>query len=89
MASLVDVASFSMESYTYEATEKYGSDELDRRVLNVAASKPHEDGLGVDIFLRGMREGYVHELHMDGILAASGEGLLHPDAYYTLVRFAK
>jgi hypothetical protein len=29
-------------------------------------------------------EGHVHELHLPGVKSATGESILHPDAYYTL-----
>ena len=32
----------------------------------------------------GLREAYVHELHLPGIRSATGQPLLHDAAYYTL-----
>ena len=89
--SLAAKESFELESYTYEASEKYGSAELDKRDLDVAAVDPHEDGLGVDLYVRGLREGYVHEIRMPGVRALDEPllGLLHANAYYTLIRKAK
>ena len=34
----------------------------------------------------GLRAGYVHELHAEGVRSAEGAPLLHDEAYYTLVR---
>ncbi|QDV06777.1 hypothetical protein Poly30_22920 [Planctomycetes bacterium Poly30] len=88
--SCANVLSYSLESYTYEASEKYGSDELDRRQLEVTGATPHEDGLGVDLAVSGLREGYVHELGMAGVKSANdGFPLLHATAYYTLIRTAQ
>ncbi len=85
--SLVDLEGYRLESYTYEATERYGSAELDRKTLTVRSAVPHADGLGVDLGVDGLREGYVHELECAGVLDQGGElGLLHPAGYYTLVR---
>ena len=43
-----------------------------------------DDGLRVVITPDECREGFVHELHLDGVKSASGEPVLHPRAYYTL-----
>lgn len=87
--SLNDLGSYVLSSYTYEATERYGSGELDQRELRVEAAEPHPDGKGVDLIVDGLREGYVHELGLRGIKSArEGFDLLHPDAYYTLIRLA-
>jgi hypothetical protein len=37
----------------------------------------------------GLRAGYVHELHLPGVKSATGAGLVHPEAYYTLNRIPK
>jgi len=85
-----DTGSYALESYTYAATSRYGSPELDRAAHAVTAARPHEDGLGVDLDVEGLREGYVFELDASGVERASdGAGLLHPDAFYTLVRRAR
>ena len=87
--SVADLASYSLSSYTYEASERYGSAELDQRELVLKRAEPHPDGKGVDLVVDGLREGYVHELQMPGVKSArEGFGLLHPDAYYTLIRRA-
>jgi hypothetical protein len=88
--SVRDLTSYELSSYTYEASERYGSAELDQRDLVLKSADAHDDGKGVDLRVEGLREGYVHELHMNGIKSArEGFGLLHPDAYYTLIRRAK
>ena len=38
------------------------------------------------LFMDGLRLGYVHELRMPDVRSADGTPLLHPRAYYTLVR---
>ena len=84
-ATAADPASYSMESFTYAATQRYGSPELDRADVDVVEARVHEDGRGVDLVVEGMREGYVHASPPAG----SGRralSLLHPDVFYTLVR---
>ena len=91
-ASLTDLAGYSAMSYTYEASERYGSDELDRREHEIVGVRAHEDGRGVDVILDGLRAGYVHELSAHGVrrsadpsAAAAELGLLHEVGYYTVV----
>jgi hypothetical protein len=89
-ASCSTTESYTLSSYTYEASQRYGSAELDTQELQVSAATPHDDGLGVDLVVEGLREGYVHELGMEGVLSANeGFTLLHPVAYYTLIRAAQ
>ena len=86
-ATAADPASYSMESFTYAATQRYGSPELDRADVDVVEARVHEDGRGVDLVVEGMREGYVHALSASGVREeGSSLPLLHPDVFYTLVR---
>lgn len=78
-----------LESYTYELHSAYGSDEMDRLELTVAAPQLSADGLQVFLPVTGLREGYVHELHLGNLFAQSGEALLHEEAYYTLQRMPR
>ncbi len=85
-ASAQNPASYSMSSYTYEYHLKYGSDEMETRTLAVKSAKvlgPRSVHLVID-GLRGGGEGYVHELHAEGVKNAAGSRLLHPEAYYTM-----
>ena len=42
-------------------------------------------GLGLVLAVPGLRRGYVHEMHLEGLRSRTGENLLHPEAYYTLI----
>ena len=85
--SLADAAAFAMESYTYVSSERYGSDEMDKKQLSITSTVAHDDGLGVDLIVEGLREGYVHELDARCVRDAEGRlDLLHGHGYYTLVR---
>ncbi len=75
---------YTLESYTFRLHEQYGSPEFDRAQVMIAAARPADDGLSVDLSCIGLREGYVHELRAERIRSADGLPLLHPDAYYTL-----
>lgn len=77
---------FHLESYTYSWHSAYGSDEMDRRTLEVGAARLSPDGSRITLSVEGLREGYVHELRVEGLFDPAGHGLLHPEAYYTLIR---
>jgi hypothetical protein len=79
-------ASYSLNSYTYLYHSTYGSDEVLKRELAVEEATVSADRLSVSLKIDGLRELFVHELTAGGVRAASGETLLHPDAYYTLNR---
>ncbi|MCA9037040.1 MAG: hypothetical protein KDA91_18015 [Planctomycetaceae bacterium] len=87
--SAANVNSYSMNSYTYLYQSSYGSDEIQKQDLQITEARVSEDGLRVDLTIRGLRPLFVHELHAPGIRAASGQPLLHPHAYYTLNRVPK
>ena len=78
--------SYRMISYTYLYHPDYGSPEVETRELNLAKVRVAAGGRSVDLTVEGLRPGYVHELHLPGIVSVEGEGLLHPRAYYTLNR---
>lgn len=77
---------YQMASYTYPYRAAYGGPETDRRELRIAAAVVGEGGYSVVLDVRGLREGYVHELSIDGVLSLTGLELLHTEAYYTLNR---
>ena len=81
--------SYKMSSYTYLLHSDYGSPEVEVETLAIAEVKVDEDRMGAHLVVEGLREGYVHELHLDGVRSAEGGELLHPRAYYTLIRRPK
>jgi len=78
-----------LESYTYELHSAYGSDEMDRQVLDIGEVSLSQDGKELFLPVSGLREGYVHELQVQELFAQSGEPLLHEQAYYTLQRILR
>ena len=76
---------FRMESYTYELHAAYGSAEMDKEDVSVVALEWTDDG-ACKIGVTPLRAGYVHEMHLHGVRDAEGAELLHPEAYYTLIR---
>ena len=89
--TLADTATYSFDSYTYLLHEDYGSPEVDVAQPTVTAVRAADDGMSVELVVDGLRLGYVHELRAPALRSAASadEGLLHPRAYYTLVRQPK
>ena len=79
-----DPSSYTMQQYTYLYHSAYGSDEIQRKSLEVADASVSNDGHHVTLRVSGMRESFVHELVAIGVRSRDGESLLHPQAYYTL-----
>jgi len=83
--TLADVASYTMETYTYIYQKGYGSPEVDGTVPVISKATPAKDGKSVRLKVDGMVKGHVHELKMPGIRRKGGkQPLLHNVAYYTL-----
>lgn len=86
VTSAADVASYSMSSYTYNYHATYGSDEILTDVPAIEKATVSEDRRRVKLTISGLRELFVHELHVDGVRGDDGMPILHPVAYYTLNR---
>ncbi len=85
-ATAVDPASFAIQTYTYIYREQYGSPEVDPTQPSIRSLKVAEDRMSLDLILDGLQVGHVHEVQAQGLRSATGEPLLHPQAYYTLNR---
>lgn len=79
-----DVASYTMSTYTYIYQSAYGSPEVDHTEPKITKAVVGEDGKSVRLYVDGLQEGHVHELHSEGVRSQEGLPLLHPEAYYTL-----
>ena len=44
------------------------------------------DGLSVQLRCTGLRERYVHEIHVAGVRSRDGDAVVNPIGYYTLNR---
>ena len=76
--------SYELTSFTYRRTAKYGSPEVDHQRHRISRAAVSDDRRSVALTVQGLREGYVHELHLGGVRSAEGQPLLHAEAYYTL-----
>lgn len=85
-ASLAALASWTMDSWTYELHSEYGSDPFERKTLKILQAVPAADGLSAELTVEGLREGYVHALTAAGVRDAAGAPLLHDQAFTTLLK---
>ncbi len=75
---------YKVTGFTYVYHKKYGSPVVDQKDCIVEDAEVSADGLTVRIFVRGLREGYIHQLDVNGVRSQKAENVLHPVAYYTL-----
>lgn len=79
-----DPGLYSITGFTYLYHKTYGSPIINQQSCPVVKSEVSEDGRRVRIYVEGLREGYIHELHVNGLKSQSGLQLLHNVGYYTL-----
>ena len=83
--SAEDLASYTVESFTYKYHAVYGSPTVNQKQLAVKGVLVSEDGMKARIVVDGLREGYIHQLRLDGVRAKENYyTLVHPSGYYTL-----
>ena len=75
---------WTLGSFTHVYQQGYGSPEVDRTVPVVTEAVVSEDGLRVHLAVDGLVKGHVHEFDASPLRSATGEALLHANAYYTL-----
>lgn len=82
--SVENVDSYKLSTYTYIYQSSYGSPEVDHTEPTLTKAVAGADGKSVRLYVDGLQEGHVHELHSDGVRSKQGLPLLHKEAYYTL-----
>jgi hypothetical protein len=82
--SVEDLKSYTLSTYTYIYQESYGSPEVDHTEPMITKAVIGSDGKSVRLYVDGLQEGHVHELHSEGVRSGDGFPLLHAEAYYTL-----
>ena len=87
--SATEISSYEMETYTYIYQAAYGSPEVDHTTPTISRVEVGADGRSVRLYVDGLQEGHVHELHLPGIRSSNALPLLHDVAYYTLNYLAK
>jgi cytochrome c551/c552 len=82
--SVRNAASYALRSYIYEYHHQYGSPIIQVKDLKIKGISVSPDKKSVRISIDGIRQFYIHEFILKGILNEEGEPLLHETAYYTL-----
>ncbi len=83
-ASAQATDSYDLTTYTYLFQSSYGSPEVDHTEPVITKAVAGDDGMSVRLYVSGLQEGHIHELHSDGVRSRAGLPLLHSQAYYTL-----
>lgn len=79
-----NTGSYQMTGFIYSYHRSYGSPAINQQACPVLKAEVSEDGRKVRLYVKGLREGYVHELKAEGVKSQNGNPLLHSTAYYTL-----
>jgi len=82
--SVKNAASYALRSYIYEYHHQYGSPIINVKDLKIKGISVSPDKKTVRISIDGIRQFYIHEFILKGILNEEGDPLLHETAYYTL-----
>lgn len=82
-----NVASYSMQTFTYIYQASYGSPEVDHTKPTIETATVGADGKSVRLKVKGLQEGHIHELQAPGVTSKENLPLLHQAAYYTLNYF--
>jgi glucose/arabinose dehydrogenase len=83
-ASASNPASYSMNAWTYIHQSGYGSPEVDQASQTIKSATVSADGKSVHLVIEGLVRGHVHNLKAPEVKSASGTGLWHKEAFYTL-----
>lgn len=84
-ASAEDLASYSVERFTYKYHAVYGSPPVNSKTLAVTGVKVSDNGMTARIVVEGLSKNYVHKISLDGVRARENYySLVHPFGYYTL-----
>jgi glucose/arabinose dehydrogenase len=79
-----EVKSYTLKTFTYIYQASYGSPVVDATTPTITKMTVGQDGKSVRLTVKGLQEGHIHHLETPGVRSADGEGVLHPQAYYTL-----
>ena len=82
--SVKNAASYALRSYIYQYHHQYGSPIINVNELKIKGISVSPDKKTVRISIDGIRQFYIHEFILKGVLNEEGDPLLHETAYYTL-----
>jgi cytochrome c551/c552 len=80
-----DIASYSVESYTYKYQGVYGSPPMNTEKCPISGVKVSADGMKARLIVNNLRRYYIHTITLNGIQENDNSyNLVHPTAWYTL-----
>ena len=82
--SVKKAASYAIRSYIYKYQHQYGSPIIELKDLKIKGVEVSADHKKLRISIDGIRQFFIHEFTLKGVLNEKGEPLLHETAYYTL-----
>lgn len=83
--SAEDLDAYQGRSFIYKYHPVYGSPPIQEEGLKVKGVKVSEDGKKVRLVLDNLKEHYIYEINVEGIVAKQDKTrVLHPRAFYTL-----
>jgi hypothetical protein len=77
---------YTLESYTYNYHEEYGSQKYDRTGETIASVSLSPDRRTVSLTIDELKPWRIYDLRMEGVTSEDGRELLHPWVVYTLNR---
>ena len=87
--SVKKAASYAIRSYIYKYQHQYGSPIIELKDLKIKGVEVSADRKKVRISIDGIRQFFIHEFTLKGVLNEKGDPLLHETAYYTLNEIPK
>lgn len=88
--SASDLASYSVESFTYKYHSVYGSPPVNTAKCPIKGVLVSEDGLKARIIVDSLRSDYIHNITLEGVREKDHSySLVHPTGYYTLHHIPK
>lgn len=80
-----DAGAYRLSTFTYKYHHIYGSPVINQSARSIKAIVVSPDHKRVRLVLDSLKEGYIHEIKMEGLRAENGNiPLLHDYGYYTL-----
>ncbi|WP_343522373.1 plastocyanin/azurin family copper-binding protein [Pedobacter sp.] len=80
-----DAGTYQLSTFTYKYHHIYGSPVINKSARSIKAIVVSPDHKRVRLVLDSLKEGYIHEIKMEGLLSGNDKiPLLHNYGYYTL-----
>lgn len=84
VATATNINNYSVTDFTYRYDSIYGSPVINRQNKTITRIEIAEDAMSVRLYVDGLREGFINEIDVQGVLSAGGSNILHPRGYYSL-----